>query len=64
MIKQYDLTGLVPDNINMYDYTYLTSMPYVNKKSKRLTAELSVEGETWIESVAFPHLFLCLKAAS
>lgn len=64
IIKELHLEGLVPADINAYNFTYLTSMPYVEKKSRKLSAELSVDGETWIDAVAFPHLFLCLKASA
>jgi|JI6StandDraft_1071083.scaffolds.fasta_scaffold16245_8 hypothetical protein len=61
VIEEMQLKELVPIDINSFDYDYLCSEPFIQRRNRRLNQELSVEGEPWIEAVAYPQLLLVLK---
>lgn len=61
LVKELGLEKLVPQDINSFGCQFLYSQPFVQRRSRRLNQELSVEGEPWIEAVAYPQLLLVLK---
>jgi hypothetical protein len=61
LISELKLHGLVPDDIDSYNYEYMSGQPFAKRYSRYLSEELSVEGEPWVDAVAYPQVLLTLR---
>jgi hypothetical protein len=61
LINELKLHDLVPDDIDSYNYEYMSGQPFVKRYSRYMSEELSIEGEPWINAVAYPQVLLALK---
>lgn len=61
LVMDLKLEDLLPADINSYGFEFLCSQPFVQYNSRSLSKELSVDGEPWIEAVAYPQLLLALR---